>query len=221
MRQPFWKKCLSYLQEIYIESLESDYNEELHVILTKGRYQLCTQNAVHSFDDLYVNFDGAFEKLNVKERKFDDTLILGLGLGSIPFLLEKKYQVKTNYTAVEIDETIVYLANKYSLHDLKSPINYICTDAEAFVQVSDEKYDLICLDIFQDDVIPEKFETLEFLESLNNMLRPSGVLLVNRLATFDSDIEKTTKYSESIFKKIFPKGYHYDIEGNWILVGER
>jgi len=221
MKQPAWKRWLSYLTEIHLESLSSEFNEELHVHLFKGRYQLCTKNAVYSFDDLYVNFDEAFKQMKIKERKIEDVLILGLGLGSIPFMLENKYQVEAKYTAVEIDEEIIYLADKYSLSNLKSPIDYICTNAEAFVHVNHEKYDLICMDIFSDDVIPAEFETTDYLEILNNMLQTNGVLLFNRLALLKSDIQKTKTYHETIFKKVFPKGYHYDVKGNWILVGQK
>lgn len=221
MKQPAWKKWLSYLMEIHLESLSSEFNEELHVYLSKGRYQLTTKNAVYSFDDLYVNFDYAFLQMNIKERKVEDVLILGLGLGSIPFMLENKYQVRAKYTVVELDEEIIYLAGKYSLSDLKSPIDYICTDAEAFVQVNHEQYDLVCMDIFADDVIPVQFETEGYLKILRNTLKPNGVLLFNRLASIQADIQKTETYYKNIFKKIFPEGYHYDVKGNWILVGER
>ena len=220
MKQPLWKKYLSYFRELHIESLSSDFSEELHIYLSKGRYQLFTKSALHSFDDLYVNFDEAFKQLSIENKDIQDVLILGLGLGSIPFMLENKYALEANYTAVEIDETVIYLAGKYSLHDFKSPINYICTDAEVFLTVNDEKYDLICMDVFADDVIPPQFETLEYLENLQSHLNPNGILLYNRLSLFDSDIEKTSHYYENIFKKVFPNARYFDVEGNWVLLGE-
>jgi spermidine synthase len=220
MQQPKWKKYLSYLTELHLESLSSDFNEELHVYLSKGRYQLCTKNAVYSFDDLYVNFNEAFKQLSIKDKGIEDVLVLGLGLGSIPFMLEKKYDIAANYTAVEIDETIIYLAGKYSLDDLKSPINYVCTDAEIFMSVNNEKYDLICMDIFSDDIIPPQFETIAYLENLRSHLNPNGILLYNRLASLKTDIEKTSHFFDTIFKKVFPNAKYFDVKGNWILVGE-
>ena len=55
MKQPLWKRWLSYLFEIHVESTSSDYNPHLHVSLNNGRYQLSTANAIYSFEDLYDN----------------------------------------------------------------------------------------------------------------------------------------------------------------------
>ncbi|MBL0101907.1 MAG: hypothetical protein IPP49_19210 [Saprospiraceae bacterium] len=54
------QKWLSYFTEIHIESVTSDYNEELEVLLNNGRYQLCTPNAVYSYADKYSNFGDSF-----------------------------------------------------------------------------------------------------------------------------------------------------------------
>lgn len=220
MKQSFWKKCLSYFKELHIESLSSDLSDELHVYLSKGRYQLFTKNALQSFDDLYVNFGEAFQQLSIGERGIKEVLVLGLGLGSIPFMLENKHGLDANYTAVEIDEAVIYLASKYSLHDFRSPINYICTDAEIFVSLNTEKYDLICMDIFIDDVIPTQFETIDYLKKLRSHLNPNGILLYNRLSLLASDIAKTKPYYENVFKKVFPNATYFDIEGNWVLLGQ-
>lgn len=220
MRQPLWKKYLSYLKEFHIESLSSDYSDELHVYLSKGRYQLFTKNALHSFDDLYINFDEVFKQLSIGRRDIKEVLVLGLGLGSIPFMLEKKYGLNANYTAVEIDEAVIYLAGKYSLYDFDSPINYICTDAEIFVSLNQEKYDLICMDVFVDDVIPPRFETIEYIKKLQLHLNPNGILLYNRLFLLDSDMKKTKPFYQNIFKKAFPDAQYFEVEGNWVLVGQ-
>ncbi len=220
MQQPLWKKWLSYLMDVRLESLSSDYNEELHVLLSRGRYQLCTQNAVYSFDDLYVNFDRAFHELDIRTKAPKDVLVLGLGLGSIPFMLERKYGLDAEYTAVEIDDTIIYLAGKYSLNDIRSPIQYINADAAAFMEMNSQQYDLVCMDIFEDDVVPPQFETEAFLEQLQSALRPEGLLLFNRLALLETDISQTSAFYENQFKTVFPDAHYLDVKGNWILVGK-
>ncbi len=221
MNPPTWKKWLSYLVDLHLESASSDFNEELQVFLVKGRYQLVTQNAVYSFDDLYTNFRDAFTELNIGEKAIEKVLLLGLGLGSIPFMLENKFDLDADYTAVEIDEAIIYLANKYTLSEIQAPINYICTDAANFVQICQDKFDLICMDVFKDDFIPEEFETLEYLETLKDLLNPNGMLLYNRLASFKKDIEASQKFKEEKFLQVFPNAYHLNVKGNWMLVGKK
>ena len=104
---PAWKKWLSYLFELHVESASSDYNPHMYVSIYKGRYQLSTDNAIYSFGDLYTNFSNTFDLYNWSDYASKEVLLLGLGLGSIPLMLEQKYQKKCHYTAVDIDEEVV------------------------------------------------------------------------------------------------------------------
>ena len=216
---PFWKKALSYFTEVHLESAPSDINPHLYVSLKNGRHQLSTAHAVYSYDDLYDNFYAAFEHIHIKDRKFNDVLILGFGLGSIPFMLENKFDVHLDYTAVEIDENVVYLANKYIVPGLKSNLELFIADAYSFMMQNERLWDLVCVDIFLDDKVPPQFETEEFLYAIKKAIRPNGKLLYNRLSSMACDLEETVNFFEGTFKSVFPKGENYDTGGNWILIG--
>ena len=220
MKQPLWKRILSYIKDVHIESSTSIYNDQLDVLLVKGEYQLVTPEAIYSYGNKYDNFFQAFDDINLESRNIQDVLLLGLGLGSIPYMLEKHYHKDYIYTAVEIDDDIVHLASKYVLNYLKSEITTTCTDAMHFVVIDPNKYDLIAMDVFVSDYIPEAFETEEFLNDLKDSLTENGILLFNRLYYFEKDKVKTKKYFENTFKKIFPKGRYIEINGNWILVNQ-
>lgn len=221
MQQPRWKKWLSYFVELHIESADSQHNPHLYVSLNRGRYQLCTANAVYSFEDLYDNFFKAFKRINIETIPGKRVLILGLGLGSIPQILEQHFQQDFFYTAVEVDEAVLYLANKYVLPNLKSGMETICTDASTFVSQCQDTFDLICMDIFLDDVIPSDFESNAFLEQLKNLLHPQGILLYNRLSLTKSDKTKTKQFFENDFLSVFPQGAYLDVKSNWILLNEK
>lgn len=221
MQQARWKKWLSYFFEFHIESASSEYNPHLYVSLNRGRYQLCTANAVYSFEDLYDNFFKAFQRIDLEALPGKRVLLLGLGLGSIPQMLEKHFSQVFQYTAVEVDEAVLYLANKYVLSELSSNIEMICTDATAFVAQSQETFDLICMDIFLDDVVPSNFETSAFLEQLQSLLQPKGVLFYNRLSLTEKDVSKTKAFFEKTFLSVFPNGTYLDVQSNWILVNNR
>ena len=94
IKPPFWKKILSYFFEFHIESAPSEINPHLYVSLNRGRYQLSTANAIYSFEDLYDNFFDAFKKVNLDQYPIKNVLVLGLGLGSIPLMLEKNLKKK-------------------------------------------------------------------------------------------------------------------------------
>lgn len=220
MRLPFWKKYLSYLFEIHLESRSSEFNPELHVCVINGRHQLYTENAIYSYADLYHNFRIAFEQMDLKNRKVKKVLILGLGLGSIPYMLEKKFHQKYQYTGIEIDEEVLDLANKYVLQYLDSPMEMICADAHAYVHLASEKFDLIAVDLFLDNIIPVRFENQEFLEKLAKLLQPGGMVMINRLADLPSDQKKSKAFFEQQFLKTFKQGRYLEVERNWMLLSE-
>lgn len=221
MKIPLWKKWLSYLFELHIESAPSDINPHLYVSLSRGRYQLCTANAIYSFDDLYDNFVKAFERVRWNKIRGDRVLILGFGLGSIPFILEQKFHRDFHYTAVEIDDSVLYLANKYTIPKLQSAIDFVQADAAVFVEQCREKFDLICMDVFLDDVIPVPFHQNAFLRRLQQLLNPNGLLLYNRLALTDSDLQQTEKFYYEQFVPNFPQAKYLDVGGNWMLINDR
>lgn len=221
MVQPLWKRLLSYFFEFHIESAPSEHNPHLYVSLKQGRYQLSTANAVYSYDDLYDNFSRSFHKIDLDRLNIESVLILGLGLGSIPFMLEKIFKRDYHYTMVEIDESVIYLAQKYVLNNLLSSKQIICTDANAFVMQCQEKFDLICMDIFMDATIPTIFEETAFLEALKDLVKPTGLIMYNRLASNNADIDKTNIFYHRTFQSVFPQSTYLDVGGNWMLLDKK
>lgn len=222
MHIPFWKKWISHLTPITLEEAVSEQNPELSVVLSKGRVQLLSGDAIYSWDDLYRNFLIAFDTLKIDERKIDNVLLLGLGLGSIPFMLEKVFHRDYHYTAVEWDETVAHLAVKYTLSRLESPVEIITADAAVFVEVTEEQYDLLIIDIFEDEITPPQFCTEEFLETCASMLNPGGLLLFNRLHGEDVSVRQVTeRFFERGFKNVFPDAWAIDTKGNWILCAQK
>jgi spermidine synthase len=218
MAVPRWQQWLSYLMEIHVESAPSAVNPHLYVSLKKGRYQLSTANAIYSYEDLYVNFEQAFLKLDIKKQDIDQVLVLGFGLGSIPYMLEHKFQRDYQYTGVELDESVIYLAGKYALPKLTSSVSLICADAVAFVAQTEALYALICVDIFLDDMIPDHARTLDFLEDIRARLAPGGIVLFNQLGLTEPDKAKAKAFYQEIFLKAFPEGEYWQLGGNVMLV---
>ncbi len=218
MKPPLWKKLLSYFIELHQESTSSEYNPHLYVSLRRGRYQLCTANAVYSYEDLYDNFSRAFNRLDLDQLPGKKVLILGLGLGSIPLILERLQKRSFNYTAVEIDEEVIYLAHKYILTHLHSPMEIITANALAFIAQCQDTFDLITMDIFLDDTIPESFESMDFLMKLKQMTNPGGLIMYNRLANKKEDIQKTTRFFNGPFKQVFPHSSYLEVSGNRMLI---
>lgn len=220
MTQPWWKQWLSYFIEFHIESTSSEYNEELNVSFSKNRYQLYTQNAIYSFGDLYDNFKESFQQIKLPPDGAS-VLVLGLGLGSVPLILEKNNKKAYQYTAVEIDEAVIGLTTKYTLPQLQSSMQMNCADAYLWVKSCTEKYDLIAVDLFLDDVIPAKFEQQDFLFECRHLLKDNGILLYNRLAFTEGDIKSSKQFFKNIFHPVFEQACHMDVHRNWMLLNDK
>ena len=221
MPAPLWKRLLSYLTEIHVETSGSEINPQLHVSLVKGRYQLCTENAIYSYADLYDNFRKAFDRIDFDQLKIQKVLILGFGLGSIPVILEKRFSKQFHYTAVEIDEAVLDLANRYTMPDISSPVQFYCTDAIAYVRQCQEQFDMINVDVFLDDTIPAALQQSDFLAQLDSILAPNGLILYNRLAFTPEDVKSARAFYEQKFEPTFPNGTFLEVKGNWMLCNRK
>jgi spermidine synthase len=178
---------------------------------------------VYSYQDLYHNFRTAFE--NIPLNTLPDhaqVLVLGMGMGSIPHLLEHTFQKKEYvYTLVELDPVVVALAQKYTLPLLRSKYFLEVGDAYNFV-VNNSKstlYELICVDIFIDENTPSLFEKAEFLSKVKQLLAPKGLLVYNRLCSNASQKETTNQFITSVFELIFPNYQIIEAKHNRMLIG--
>ena len=218
MKQPLWKRILSYIKDVHIETTESEHNPNLRVVLSHGRYQLLTANAIYSYGDLYDNFSRAFDQIDLEKLQIKEVLILGFGLGSIPVILENMFHKKYYYTAVEIDPEVLRLANTYVVPDIQSGIEFQLSDAYTFTEFCEEKFDMICMDVFLDDKVPTELEQDDFLINVKNILSENGILLFNKLAYTHTDKKNAHAFFKNHFKRIFTEGVYLDVKGNYILL---
>jgi spermidine synthase len=112
-------------------------------------------------------------------------LVLGLGGGSIPRVYRRLYP-NVPIDVVDIDEAVVQTAEQWFDFKAGGAVKVHVKDGRQFVKqagVFGQAYDLILLDAFNGDYIPEHMMTKEFLEECRKVLAPNGVLVAN---TFSS-----------------------------------
>lgn len=217
-RPRYW---LSFLWEQSLEVTSSDYNAYLEVCVVHGRLQLVAEEAIYSFGDYYLNFRKTFEVFDFDRLPARaSVLVLGLGLGSIPELIEKHIGLDYAYVAVEIDPAIIELASKYSLPELGSSIEVVQADALAFLQMDERRFDLICVDVFQDATVPAHLDGEDFVTLCHESLLPGGALLYNRLADTLPHRNSARAYYGKVFAPAFPAPTLYDTGGNYLLVND-
>ena len=203
-----------------MEQTSSYYNPYLEVLLVEGRHQLVTEDAIYSFDDKYINFDQTFKKLNWLKFSNKRVLVLGLGLGSVILLLEKKYDQQMDYTAIEVDPEICRLCSKYTLDSIDSFVEVIPSEAMDFLSTDAEQYDLIIMDIFQSGDIPLKFQSESFISLLKGHLKADGLLLYNRLNITKEHKQENVTFSP-IMEAAFPNMTTLEIKDNLMIVSDK
>jgi len=206
------------VSEIKLEETYSEYNEYLCVSLQEGRIQLSTADAIYSFADKYDNFRHAFERIKLPDKA--NVLLLGFGLGSIPYMLEKKFNRQYTYTGVEIDGEVIRLASKYVLPDLSGDITLVEADARIFLMQDTTRYNIIAMDIFVGSKVPEDLQTIAYLELLRESLSEGGILIFNLLASQTTGKKHALEYFEHVFKIVFPAGGYMDTGGNLLLIND-
>lgn len=220
MNHPRWKKILSYFKEVSLERTSSLSNPYLEVLLVKGRHQLVTRDAIYSFDDKYENFNQAFKKINWDLLPGNRVLVLGLGLGSVILLLEKKFNKKFDYTAIEVDTEICRMCNTYTLQNIDSYVEVIPAEAMRFLNTHNESYDMIIMDIFQSAKIPQKFQSENYLELLKSKLNKNGLFLYNRMNITDDDIADNQVFSDTMLK-VFPQMSKMKVKTNLVMINDK
>ena len=110
------------------------------------------------------------------ERSDKKILILGMGAGTFAERC-RHYFPRSTIVGVEIDEKITDIAHEY--FDLPSDIPIVTYDGRAYLQSSDEKFDVIMVDAYQDITIPFQMSSTEFFSMVRDHLTPDGVMVVN------------------------------------------
>ena len=89
----------------------------------------------------------------------------------------RKYLGDMNVEGVEIDEKITQLSRQY--FSLPEDIQVTTYDGRAFLNSSDQKYDVIMVDAYQDSTIPFQMSSTEFFTLVKQHLNDGGVMVVN------------------------------------------
>jgi len=134
----------------------------------------------------------------------DKILIIGLGGGTLPSTLSRIFP-KAKIDTIEIDPAVVRVAQKYFNFRTTSTNNVSEEDGRVFVKraiTKGMKYDLIMLDAFDHDYIPEHLLTQEFLKEVKKVMTPGGVLTANTWSSSRLYDHESATY-ESVFGVFF------------------
>jgi len=134
-----------------------------------------------------------------------NVLVVGLGGAVIPreFLY---YYPDIKIDIIEIDPDMVKIAKDFFFFEETSNVNVYLGDAFYVVKELSSKYDIVILDAFLGNYIPFHLMSIEFLQSVSEILKDDAVLVVNSCVVHPSFNNQLNTFRKVYGEKI----YHID-----------
>jgi len=134
----------------------------------------------------------------------ESVLVIGLGGGTIPIAFHELFPT-AHIDAVEIDPAVVEVAKKYFGLNTSAQFTVHIQDARVWTKRAQRalrKYDIIILDAFNGEYIPEHLMTQEFLQEIQSLLSKRGVLVANTFAISELYHHESATYA-SVYGSFF------------------
>lgn len=188
-------KLLSFFIPITIFKQNSSVSNSIEITWSNGQLVLDSKNTNYSYGSLQRILRKGLQTIGFENIKtLDSILVLGVAGGSVIKTLVNEVEFKGEIIGVEIDEDIISLANKYFKLEEIPNLTIRIEDANKFVQKSNKTFDLIIIDIFQDNCMPGFLFETAFIENTISNLNPSGYLLFNTMINSKIDQERNYHY---------------------------
>ncbi len=193
------KKYLSYLWP-FTRAYNSAISGKLEVSWINGKKHLNSPNANYSYGKLQEVLVFGLKKINPAPNA--SVLILGLGGGSIIQTLKLHHKHTGTITGIELDEAVIDISKREYQLDAIENVTIVQANAAGYIKSCTTLFDLIVIDLFVDDTVPEFCFSSAFWEDIARLTAPSGQVLFNAgmnekqdesLRSLLSEIEKAFK----------------------------
>lgn len=162
----------SYFGQVQVVDVNREGRPKLRALFTDG----LMQNQFMEDGASATLYTYALERLALAAAESAQrALVLGVGAGVVPLALAAR---GVDVHAVDISPEIVRVSEEYLGFD-PSPIALSYQDARMAVRRCPAGYDIVVVDLFRGDGIPEHLTTLEFFGDIRACLRPGGVMVMN------------------------------------------
>ena len=178
----YLKNMMSYVLPVYEETFHSEISGKIELNRVNGILQLDAPHANYSYGSLQRILKMGllrFDKKLISDS--ENILILGLGGGCVIETLRKDFRNQGRITAVEIDPLMISISETvFNLSEYK-PLSLIQSDAYDYIATIKEQFDLVIIDLFIDDVVPDKFHSSEFISKLSSCFTNRGIGIFNTM----------------------------------------
>lgn len=141
-------------------------------------------------------------------------LLIGFGSGKLVNDYEFLFNNLKNIDVVDLEENIVDIATKFFNFKKSEKFNFILQDGLTYLRNNKKKYDLIVVDVANNDGIDMRFLSDEYFSSIKKSLKKDGIFVSNMCASPDFENPKNR-----FFKEFFPI-YNKFFEFNKVFKGD-
>ena len=191
-----------------IKVIENEIGRFLHY---KDTYQAGFINTNFYKGNLpYINY---FLIPYLMNPKIKNILLIGMGSGKIINDFEFLFEDLKSIDVVDLEENITDIAKNYFDFKESERFNFILQDGITYLRNNKRKYDLIVVDVANNDGIDLRFLSDEYFKIIKKSLKKDGIFVSNMCASPDFNNKKN-----KFFTDFFPQ-YNKFFENNLIFKG--
>lgn len=177
-----------------IKVIENEVGRFLHY---KDTYQAGFINTDFYKGNLpYINYFLIPYLINPKIKKI---LLIGMGSGKVINDYEFLFDNLKNIDVIDIEENVVKIAEKFFDFKPSDKFNFFLQDGITYLRNNKKKYDLIVVDVANNDGIDLRFLSEEYYDLIKKSLKKTGIFVSNMCASPDFENPKNI-----FFRKFFP-----------------
>lgn len=198
------KKLLSHFIPIKIHKQNSPLSNTLEVTWNKGELVLNSQNTNYSYGNLQRVLRKGLQSIGFERiQKMNKILVLGVAGGSVIKTLVEEIKFEGKIIGVEIDKKVIEIANKYyQLNEIPNT-EIIIDDAFDFILKTNDAFNLIIIDVFQDIKMPGFLFENYFTERICTLLKPYSFILFNTIVLDENQKNLNQKYIKNFNPNLF------------------
>lgn len=183
-----------------IKVIENEKGRFLHY---KDTYQAGFINTDFYKGNLpYINYFLIPYLMNPKMKKI---LLIGFGSGKIVNDFEFLFDNLQRIDVVDLEENITDIAQKFFNFKASGKFNFILQDGITYLRNNRQKYDLIVVDVANNDGIDIRFLSDDYFTSVKKSLKKDGIFVSNMCASPDFTNKKNIFFNEffPVYKRFF------------------
>ena len=160
----------------------------------------------------YINY---FLIPYLMNKNIKNILLIGLGSGKVVNDFEFLFENLKQIDVVDLEENILDIAKNYFSFNLSEKFNFLLQDGLIYLRTNKKKYDLIVVDVANNDGIDYRFLSEDYFKSIKKSLSKNGIFVSNMCASPDFKHKKNKFIKEilPIYQKYFE--FNHIFKGNY------